>query len=178
MHHCMRVEKVRAGLAGSCGECCSKVAAPLMLALQQHQLVSWQCYRYQGVHAFSSTQQLQYAAVPFCHGVSVVTELRNMTDVAGRATNFVLQTNAGHTDVMLESVYNRLEGLCQGHSEVSVSVGDVVAAACRLGSIRLILCDAAAKRLYMRLSLNVPVDDLSHVLKNEDSISWLQTLDF
>lgn len=79
---------------------------------------------------------------------------------------------------MLENVYNRLESLCQGHSEVSSSVGDVVAAACRLGSSRLILCDPASKRLYMRLSLNVPVDDLSHVLKHQDSIGWLQSLDF
>ena len=39
-----------------------------------------------------------------------------------------------HTDVMLENVYERLEGLCQGHSQVSSSVGNVVAAACRLGS--------------------------------------------
>ena len=79
---------------------------------------------------------------------------------------------------MLENVYNRLEGLCQGHSEASSSVGDVVAAACRLGSSKLILCDPGSKRLYMRLSLNVPVDDLSHVLKQQDSIGWLQSLDF
>lgn len=90
----------------------------------------------------------------------------------------LLDNRAGHTDVMLENVFNRLEGLCQGHSEMSVSVGDVVAAACRLGSSRLILCDAGSKRLYMRLSLNVPVDDLSHVLKHADSITWLQNLDF
>ena len=79
---------------------------------------------------------------------------------------------------MMENVYTRLESLCQGHSEVSTSVGDVVAAACRLGSSRLILCDPGSKRLYMRLSLNVPVDDLSHVLKQQDSIQWLQDLDF
>lgn len=86
--------------------------------------------------------------------------------------------DAGHTDVMMENVYTRLESLCQGHSEASTSVGDVVAAACRLGSSRLILCDPGSKRLYMRLSLNVPVDDLSHVLKQQDSIVWLQGLDF
>lgn len=85
---------------------------------------------------------------------------------------------SGHTDVMMENVHTRLEGLCQGQSEPSVSIGDAVAAAARLGSKRLLLADPASKRLYMRVSLNVPVDDLSHVLKHEETISWLKDLSF
>lgn len=84
----------------------------------------------------------------------------------------------GHTDVVMENVHTRLEGLCQGHSEPSVSIGDTVAAGARLGSKRLILADPGAKRLYMRMSLNVPVDDLSHVLKHEETIEWLKDLSF
>ncbi|KAA6424992.1 MAG: origin recognition complex subunit 1-like [Trebouxia sp. A1-2] len=84
----------------------------------------------------------------------------------------------GHTDVMMENVHVRLEGLCQGHSEPNVAVGAAVAAATRLGSKRLILADPGAKRLYMRMSLNVPVDDLSHILKHEDTIEWLKDLSF
>ncbi|KAL0033288.1 hypothetical protein WJX77_001908 [Trebouxia sp. C0004] len=84
----------------------------------------------------------------------------------------------GHTDVMMENVHVRLEGLCQGHSEPSVAIGAAVAAAVRLGSKRLILADPGAKRLYMRMSLNVPVDDLSHILKHEETIEWLKDLSF
>lgn len=82
----------------------------------------------------------------------------------------------GHTEVMMEDVHRRLEGLCQGHSEPQVSIGDAVATAARLGSKRLLLVDPASKRLYMRVSLNVPVDDLSHVLKHDESIVWLKDL--
>ena len=84
----------------------------------------------------------------------------------------------GHTDVMMENVHVRLQGLCQGHSEPSVSIGNAVSAAAKLGSKRLLLADPASKRLYMRLSLNVPVDDLSHVLKNEGTIAWLADSNF
>ncbi|KAL3142669.1 hypothetical protein ABBQ38_002975 [Trebouxia sp. C0009 RCD-2024] len=84
----------------------------------------------------------------------------------------------GHTEVMMEDVHRRLEGLCQGHSEPQVSIGDAVAAAARLGSKRLLLADPASKRLYMRVSLNVPVDDLSHVLKHDETIDWLKDLNF
>ena len=76
----------------------------------------------------------------------------------------------------MEDVHRRLEGLCQGHSEPQVGIGDAVATAARLGSKRLLLVDPASRRLYMRVSLNVPVDDLSHVLKNDDSIAWLKDL--
>ena len=78
----------------------------------------------------------------------------------------------------MENVHTRLEGLCQGHSEARVSIGEAVAAATRLGSKRLILADPGARRLYMRMSLNMPVDDLSHVLKHEESIPWLKDLSF
>ncbi len=86
--------------------------------------------------------------------------------------------HAGHTDVMMENVHVRLEGLCQGHSEPSVPIGAAVAAAARLGSKRIILADPGAKRLYMRMSLNVPVDDLSHILKHEETVEWLKDLSF
>ena len=79
---------------------------------------------------------------------------------------------------MMEDVHRRLEGLCQGHSEPQVSIGDAVAAAARLGSKRLLLAEPASKRLYMRVSLNVPVDDLSHVLKDDETIEWLKDLNF
>jgi len=79
---------------------------------------------------------------------------------------------------MMENVHVRLEGLCQGHSEPSVSIGEAVAAGTSLGSKRLILADPGCKRLYMRMSLNVPVDDLSHVLKHEETIKWLKDLSF
>ena len=85
---------------------------------------------------------------------------------------------SGHTDVIMDNVHMRLEGLCTGHSEAKVSIGEAVAAAVRLGSKRLILADPGAKRLYMRMSLNMPVDDLSHVLKHEETISWLRDLSF
>lgn len=78
----------------------------------------------------------------------------------------------------MENVHTRLEGLCQGHSEPGVVIGEAVAAAAGLGSKRLILADPGAKRLYMRMSLNVPVDDLSHVLKHEESIEWVKDLSF
>lgn len=76
----------------------------------------------------------------------------------------------------MEDVHRRLEGLCQGHSEPQISIGDAVATAARLGSKRLLLVDPASRRLYMRVSLNVPVDDLSHVLKSDESIVWLKDL--
>ena len=51
---------------------------------------------------------------------------------------------AGHTDAVVEDVAIRLQHMCHSHSEASVCVGEVTAAASRLGAKRLILADPGA----------------------------------
>ena len=61
--------------------------------------------------------------------------------------------------------------------EGPMGTGDVVAAAARLGSKRIILADRALHRLRMRVSLNVPSDDVVHVLRAEASgMPWMHSL--
>ena len=45
---------------------------------------------------------------------------------------------------MVEDVAIRLQHMCHSHSEASVCVGEVTAAASRLGAKRLILADSGA----------------------------------
>ena len=61
--------------------------------------------------------------------------------------------------------------------EARIATGDIVAAAARLGSKRIILADRALQRLRMRVSLNVPSDDVVHVLRSEASgMPWMHSL--
>ena len=61
--------------------------------------------------------------------------------------------------------------------EAPVATGDIVAAAARLGSKRLIMADKALQRLRMRVSLNVPSDDVVHVLRSEAlGMPWMHSI--
>lgn len=51
-----------------------------------------------------------------------------------------------------------------------------IAAAASLGAKRIILADAASRRLHMRLTLNVPNDDVRQVLQSRDGVAWMQGL--
>lgn len=85
----------------------------------------------------------------------------------------------GHTgrgDAVLEDVAVRLEHLAAARGEGVVSFGDCQAAARRLAAKRLLLTEAGGQRLRMRLSLNVPRDDVHHVLQEDASIPWLRDL--
>jgi hypothetical protein len=83
---------------------------------------------------------------------------------------------AARADAPLEDVAHRLQQMCEVRSEPRFAFGEIMAAATRLGSKRVILTDSGARRLRMRLSLNMPVDDLAHVLQTETAVPWLREL--
>lgn len=76
----------------------------------------------------------------------------------------------------MAGVLPRVQALWTGNLEDPIGAGDIVAAAGRLAAKRIILADAAARRLAMRLSLNISADDLVLALKKDDVVSWLPRL--
>lgn len=85
---------------------------------------------------------------------------------------------AGRSDAVLQDVAFRLHQLTDIHSESAIAFGDCLASARRLGASRLLLTESGGKRLLMKLSLNVPLEDVTHVLHSESSIPWLKHLNF
>eukprot|EP00884_Botryococcus_braunii_P008272 jgi/Botrbrau1/17446/Bobra.0054s0035.1 len=79
-------------------------------------------------------------------------------------------------DAVLEDVAHRVQQMCELRGGPSCGPGDLMAAALRLSSKRLVLLDSGARRLRARLSLNMPTDDLAHVLQTDTSIPWLREL--
>lgn len=79
----------------------------------------------------------------------------------------------------MEDVAERMFAMYRGRDEKPMpSMGNVVHAAARLSSVRLILADLPVKRLAMRLSLNIPQDDLVYQLNHDESIKWLAEIAF
>ncbi len=76
----------------------------------------------------------------------------------------------------MTGVVPRVQALWSGNSEDPVGPGEIVAAAGRLAAKRVILADAAARRLTMRLSLNISTDDLVFALKKDQVVPWLPRL--
>lgn len=75
---------------------------------------------------------------------------------------------------------NRLGALLAARGEPAPVPGDVVAAAARLGAQRLLLSDAAARRLRGRVALNVAPADAAHALKGAAALAaipWLATIE-
>ena len=85
---------------------------------------------------------------------------------------------AGRSDAVLQDVVFRLQQLTEVHSESKMAFGDCLASARRLGAARLLLTEHGGKRLWMRLSLNVPLEDVVHVLQNDAAVAWLKNLNF
>ena len=87
---------------------------------------------------------------------------------------------AGRAEAYLEDVAARLAGLLAARMEPPVAAGDLVAAATRLGAQRLLLADAGARRLRMRVALNVAPADAAHALRGAAALAavpWLAQLD-
>ena len=78
----------------------------------------------------------------------------------------------------MQDVVVRLQQLTEIHSEPAIAFGDCLASARRLGATRVLLTELGGKRLWMRLSLNVPLEDVVHVLHNEMAVPWLRNLNF
>ena len=68
--------------------------------------------------------------------------------------------------------------MLQVYSEPDIAFGDCLAAARRMGASRLLLTELNGKRLGMRVSLNMPFDDVVDALQKESSIPWLARLNF
>ena len=90
----------------------------------------------------------------------------------------LLLSCAGRSDAVLHDVAFRLQQLTQVHSEPKISFGDCVSAARRLGASRLLLTEVGGKRVWMRLSLNVPSEDVVDVLHEDTAVPWLKDLNF
>ena len=74
----------------------------------------------------------------------------------------------------------RLATLLASRLEPPAAAGDVIAAAVRLGAQRLLLADAGARRMRMRVALNIAPADAAHVMKGEAAIAaipWLAQLE-
>ncbi len=76
----------------------------------------------------------------------------------------------------MAGIMPRVQALWTGNVEDPIGAGEIVAAAGRLAAKRVILADAAAKRLAMRLSLNISTDDLVFALKKDETVPWLPRL--
>ena len=79
---------------------------------------------------------------------------------------------------MLQDVVFRLQQLTEIHREPTIAFEDCLASARRLGATRLLLTELGGKRLWMRLSLNVPLEDVVHVLQDDTAIAWIKNLNF
>lgn len=76
----------------------------------------------------------------------------------------------------MEPVAERMMEMCHSHREPKPQVAQCISAAASLGAKRIILADAAGRRLHMRLTLNVPSDDVRQVLQSADGVGWMQDL--
>ena len=75
-------------------------------------------------------------------------------------------------------VAERMLDMCASHGEPQPHVFQCVSAAASLAAKRVILADPAARRLRMRLSLNVPVDDARQALQGGNDADWMANLKF
>ena len=83
---------------------------------------------------------------------------------------------AGLQEVNMAAVAERMMEMSQAHHEPRAHVFQCISAAASLGAKRIILADPAARRLRMRLTLNVPADAARQALQSSDGIPWMQTL--
>ena len=83
----------------------------------------------------------------------------------------------GRPEAQLAQVATRVNMLCEVHAKPRVSIGDCAAAALRLGAKRLLLTDPGARRLHMRIALNMPLDDAVYILHNDETFPWMRNLD-
>ena len=84
----------------------------------------------------------------------------------------------GRCDAVMEDVVFRLQQLAEVRNLQGISFGDCVNCCRKLGAKRLILAEQGGKRLWMRISLNVPQDDVVEVLQQDATIVWLQDLNY
>ena len=82
----------------------------------------------------------------------------------------------GLQEARMAPVAERVLDMCASHSEPQPHVFQCVSAAASLASKRVILADPAARRLRMRLGLNVPVDDARQALQSGDDADWMANL--
>lgn len=88
--------------------------------------------------------------------------------------------SAGRAEFYLKDVAARLSTLLASRLEPPAAAGDVITAAVRLGAQRLLLTDAGARRMRMRVALNVAPADAAHAMKGEAAIAaipWLAQLE-
>lgn len=86
--------------------------------------------------------------------------------------------HAGRCDAVVEDVVFRLQQLAEVRSLPGVTYGDCVACLRQLGARRLILTEQGGKRLGMRISLNVPQDDVIESLQRDAHTPWLKDLNY
>ena len=85
---------------------------------------------------------------------------------------------AGRCDAVVENVVFRLQQLAEMRNLAKMSFGDCLTCCKRLAAKRLLLTEQDSKRLWMRLSLNVPQDDVIEVLQQDQTITWLKDLNY
>lgn len=76
----------------------------------------------------------------------------------------------GKCEVYLSDVADRINVLC---TDCSPSYASVMASSISLAGRRLVLCSPGVHRTRMKISLNVPIDDLTYVLTNDPALSSL-----
>lgn len=76
----------------------------------------------------------------------------------------------GKCEVSMSDVADRINILC---TDSPPSYASVLASAMSLASRRLVLCSPGMHRTRMKISLNVPTDDLMYVLTNDQALSPL-----
>jgi origin recognition complex subunit 1 len=79
----------------------------------------------------------------------------------------------GRTEATLGDIADRLRQLCAANGERQAPFAAVLECAVGLGAKRIIICDPGFKRLRAKVALNVPVNDLVHILANDADIPWL-----
>lgn len=79
----------------------------------------------------------------------------------------------GRAEAALEAVADRLRQLCAANGEPQYPIGALLECAVALGSKRLLICDPGHKRLKAKVALNVPVNDLVHVLAHDRDLGWM-----
>ncbi len=88
--------------------------------------------------------------------------------------------STGRAEAYLKDVAARLATLLISRLEPPAAAGDVIAAAVRLGPQRLLLADAGAWRMRMRIALNIAPADAAHVMKGKAAIAtipWLAQME-
>ena len=88
----------------------------------------------------------------------------------------VMVLPSGLQEARMAPVAERVLDMCASHSEPQPHVFQCISAAASLAAKRVILADASGRRLRMRLSLNVPVDDARQALQSGDDADWMAKL--